>query len=298
MPDFLAHSVFGEMLMAVPQVQPAIPGERELAPWRWGLQGPDPFFFRTSTSPAGGMMHRGAPEGMFQAMAARLALLQGPVRDTAAAWLHGFLGHYILDRTVHPYVLARQEELAPLLPGASGNACHYQVETDMDAALCLHFHHQPVSAFRPGRGMTLESWQKETIAGMLAAGAAAKGAMVPVLEGIKALESTAMTQQIIFRGGKPALAAARGLELLMGKNRQFTSHMKGRRPGWDSLNLGHAPWTDPRDGSTRTQSVPELLQAALAEALPLMEALSRQLAGEESGELALGRVDFSGFFQR
>ena len=51
MPDFLAHSVFGEMLMAVPQVQPAIPGERELAPWRWGLQGPDPFFFRTSTSP-------------------------------------------------------------------------------------------------------------------------------------------------------------------------------------------------------------------------------------------------------
>ena len=208
------------------------------------------------------------------------------------------MGHYILDRTVHPYVLARQEQLAPLLPGASGNACHYQVETDMDADLCLHFHHQPVSAFRPGRGMTLEPWQKETIAGMLAAGAAAKGATVPVLEGIKALESTAMTQQIIFRGGKPALAAARGLELLMGKNRQFTSHMKGRRPGWDSLNLGHAPWTDPRDGSTRTQSVPELLQAALAEALPLMEALSRQLAGEESGGLALGGVDFSGFFQR
>lgn len=298
MPDFLVHSVFGELLLPTPQVQAVIPGERELAPWRWGLQGPDPFFFRRSTSPAGGMMHRGAPEGMFRAMAGRLAVLRGPARDTAAAWLQGFLGHYILDRTVHPYVLARQAELAKLLPGATGNACHYQVETDMDADLCLHSHRRPVSTFDPGRGMALEPWQKEVIAGMLAAGAAAKGAVLPIPEGVKALDSTAIAQRLIFRGGKPVRAAARGLELLMGKDRQLTSHIKGKRPQWDSLNLGHAPWTDPRDGSRRTQSVPELLRQALADALPLVEELDRRLAQGDPGGLELGGVDFSGFREK
>jgi len=298
MPDFAVHTIFGEQLLPLEQVQTAIAGEEALTAWRWGLQGPDPLFFRKSTDFAGGAMHRGAPEGMFRAMAACLAgLPEGPARDTAKAWLWGLLAHYVLDRTAHPYVYAKTEEMARRMPEATGNACHYQVETDMDADLWLYAHRRPVSALDPRQGMALHPWQKEVIAGMLAAGAAAKGAALSVTDGMKALDSCIAAQRLIFRGGAPVRAAARGLELLLGRDRQLTSHVKGRAPRWDSLNLGRAPWTDPRDGSTRTQSVPELLAQAQADALPLMEELARRLAQGEPGTLPLGGVDFSGMAQ-
>lgn len=295
MPDFAIHAIFGERLLPLEQVQTAIAGEEALAAWRWGLQGPDPLFFRKATYPVGSIMHRGAPEGMFRAMTARLAgLPEGPERDTARAWLWGLLAHYVLDRTVHPYVYARTEEMARRMPGSTGNACHYQIESDMDADFCLYAHRRKVSALDPRQGMALHPWQKECIAGMMAAGAAAKGAALPVPDGQKALDSCAAAQWLLFRGGAPVRAAARGLELLLGKDRQLTSHVKGRRPRWDSLNLGCAPWTDPWDGSTRTQSVPDLVALAQSAVLPLMEELARRLARGEAGTLPLGGVDFGG----
>ena len=288
MPDYAAHYIFGETLLSVPQVRDAIRDDAALAAWRWGLQGPDPLFFRRATDPAGGAMHRGAPEGMIEAMLRYMAGLPKEQQDTAKAWLLGFLAHYFLDRTVHPYVNARMEEMSRRMPDAAANACHYQIETDMDADLWVYVRRQPLSAFDPSRGMALLPWQKEVIAGMLSTGAAVKGVVLPVPAAAKALGCTAVAQRLIFRGGAPVRTAARGLELALGKNRQLTGHIKGKRPRWDSLNLGRTPWTDPRDGSVRTQSVPELMERAGREALPAMERLSRLEPPD------LERMDFSG----
>ena len=93
MPDFAAHAIFGEQLLPAPGVQELLAGPRELAPWLWGLQGPDPLFFLGRTAPLGSRMHQGPPEELFQALAARLRRFSGPARDTAAAWLGGFFAH-------------------------------------------------------------------------------------------------------------------------------------------------------------------------------------------------------------
>lgn len=289
MPDYAAHYIFGETLFTSSQVQTVIADEAALAAWQWGLQGPDPLFFRTDTDPAGGAMHRGAPEGMMEAMLRSMSGLEKCARETARAWFFGFAAHYFLDRTVHPYVHARMEEMSRRMPDATGNACHYQIETDMDMDLFFYIHRQPLSSFDPGRGMRLLPWQKAVIAGMLSAGASAKGVFLPVQAAEKALNSTVIAQWFIFRGGAPVQLAARGLELLLGKNRQLTGHIKSKRPRWDSLNLAHAPWVDPRDGSTRTQSVPDLLEQAKQEVLPVMQ---RLLEGLEKPDL--GGIDFSG----
>ena len=296
MPDFAVHKIFGEELLPSPQVQNILPGPRELAPWLWGLQGPDPLIFRGKTAFAGSRMHQGPPEKLFQALTAHLGRLAGPPRDTAAAWLWGFLAHYVLDRTVHPYVLSKQKELSHLIPGATGNALYYQVETDMDTDLYLLVHRAPVTSMDPSRGMALEPWQKDVLAGMLSAGAwGAFGLILPPAEIIRALDSAAFTQRLIFRGDKPLRAAARGAEWLLGRRGQLTGHMKGRRPRWDSLNLGRAPWTDPRDGARRTETVPELLEAARRDLLPLMDALRERAGQKDPTPLPLGGVDFSGF---
>jgi hypothetical protein len=296
MPDFAVHSIFGEELLPSPQVQNILPGPRELAPWQWGLQGPDPLFFRGVTSPVGSRMHQAPPEKLFQAMLRHLGSLCGPPRDTAAAWLWGFLAHYVLDRTVHPYVLAKQKEMARLIPGATGNALHYQVETDMDTDLYLLVHRQPVTRMDPAQGMSLEPWQKEVIAGMLSAGAwEAFGLVLPLQEGVRSLESMAFVQKLIFHGGRPLRAVARGAEVVLSRRGQLTGHMKGRSPRWDSLNLGRNPWTDPRDGARRTETVPELLEAARQDLLPLMDTLRERAASGDLQPLPLGGMDFSGF---
>ena len=54
--------------------------------------------------------------------------------------------------------------------------------------------------------------------------------------------------------------------------------MKGPRPRWDSLNLSQGPWTDPRDGARRTQSVPALLDAARRDYLSLLPSLRAAMA--------------------
>lgn len=294
MPDFAVHSILGEMVFPREEVQGMIAGELELAPYQWGLQGPDPLFFLSSTAPAGGRMHRGAPEGMVAAMTEQLlSLPEGPQRATATAWLAGFLCHYALDRTVHPYVLSQLEEMERQLPGASGNACHYQIETDMDIDLSL-FVGKPAGKVDPSRGMALTPWQKELLAGMLAAGARAKGAVLPVPVLARAMDHMAVAERVIFHGGRPVWTAARGLELLLGKRGQYTGHIKCRRPRWDSLNLGRREWMDPWTGAVRRESVPELLQEAEELLLPLLRALSQRLAAGLPGELCLGGVDFSG----
>lgn len=291
MPDYAAHDIFGEALFVSPSAYALIADQTA---WRWGLQGPDPLFFRSDTDPAGGAMHRGAPEEMVEEMLLYQQRLPREARDTAKSWLLGFLGHYFLDRSVHPYVNARMEEMSQRMPDATGNACHYQIETDMDVDLYLYTHKKPLSEFDPSRGMELLPGQKEVIAGMLAAGAVAKGVAISAQAAESAMSNFSMAQRLIFRGGQPVRAAARGLELLMGKNRQLTGHIKGKRPRWDSLNLRRAPWVDPRDGAVRTQSVPDLLEQAKGEMLPAMERLSGLTEQKGRGGLDLGGLDFTG----
>lgn len=294
MPDYVVHFTFGESLLSASGLQAVVADEAALSAWRWGLQGPDPLFFQRSTSSAGTAMHRGAPEGMIQAMLLYLEGLPRGPRDTAGAWLCGLLGHYFLDRTAHPYVGARTQELSQRMPGVTGSACHHIIETDMDADLYLYVHKKPLSAFDPDCGMRLLPWQKEAIAGMLSAGAAAKGKALSTQAARRALNVTVIAERLLFRGGRPLRIAARGAELALGKDRQLTSLIKGKRPRWDSLNLGHAPWTDPRDGTIRTQSVPELMEQARQEALPALERLSQMISQGERGALDLGGLDFSG----
>ena len=146
----------------------------------------------------------------------------------------------------------------------------------------------------PSRGMGMTPWQKEAVGSTLAAGARALGVPLLIRDAVRAMDNMVFTQRLIFGGGRPLRAAARGLEAVLGRRGQLTGHMKGARPRWDSLNLGHAPWTDPRDGAVRTEAVPELLEQAKRELLPLMEELERQVETGSPAPLPLGGLDFSG----
>lgn len=82
----------------------------------WGAQGPDIMYFHRampyqlgkSLRRVGSVLHKSGPEKLIRTMA---ELCRNNYSD-AVSYAYGFLCHYALDRTAHPYVYAMQEKYA------------------------------------------------------------------------------------------------------------------------------------------------------------------------------------------
>ena len=75
-------------------------------------------------------MHKGDPAVLFDAM--RRYCLGLPQGDAVRSYLFGFLCHYSLDRTIHPYVYSGIRELKKIYPERPGIFLHSQIETALD----------------------------------------------------------------------------------------------------------------------------------------------------------------------
>ncbi len=102
-----------------------------------GLAGPDPFFYSAVESirkgrNSGSVMHTERSGRFLQALYAETLHFKGEDRACANAYLAGFLGHYSLDCSCHPYVYRKtlagnkREELGK----------HYRLEAAMDVLSC------------------------------------------------------------------------------------------------------------------------------------------------------------------
>ena len=157
MPAFVTHILFGE------RVSKALPQEIRLlveahpAEFYWGLQGPDLLFFRDavlgkSRLPAiGGVMHREKTPELFTAMARyvrrRRTLYKGD-DESLTSYFMGFLCHYVLDSTTHPYIYYMQERRKSYIPKKAWEGIHNHIESQIDSSLYQLIKDEPVSCFR------------------------------------------------------------------------------------------------------------------------------------------------------
>ncbi len=128
MPSSYAHYRFGVKVLE--KMDPAV--RRKVQKFRnvydTGLHGPDLFFyynplFRTSTGALGKKFHAQTGDAFFSAAARRLKLNPSEV---GRVYLYGVLGHYCLDRSLHPLVNATVQE---------GKIGHVELETEFDRFL-------------------------------------------------------------------------------------------------------------------------------------------------------------------
>ncbi len=296
MADFAAHTLFGEMPRVEAPQWEAFPVLRN-----WGLQGPDVFFFRkvlTGGAPLqaiGSRMHREKISQLFSSLAGYINAMPAPRRDPAIAYFYGFLCHYSLDSTIHPYVGYHQQRLSKGFPELTSSAIHSQIETDMDVDLYSYLRGEPVDRFRPGELYAATPAQRELIGELLSAAARETyGIQVPPAEIAAAVSDTLRVQKALFAPTKLTYAAAGLAESLMRRQGSFTSHVKAYKPKWDSLNLRKAPWYSPWDPERRrTDSVPDLLELARLRAEELCAAYGRMF--REGEILSWGFTeDFSG----
>ena len=141
MPSTYAHRRFGaDVLQQLPAaLQDQIGKNRAL--FDVGLHGPDLLFYyhaakSNPVSALGNAMHEQSGRVFFER--ARGVVRQAKDRDAALAYALGFVCHFALDSTCHPYVEAYTRQ---------SGVSHCEIETEFDDMLLRRDGHDPKSFF-------------------------------------------------------------------------------------------------------------------------------------------------------
>lgn len=285
MADFVTHTLFGERVITeMPALAQRI-FHSHPASFYWGLQGPDLLFFRKALFGSGplhkyaSMMHNEKNTELFSCMIQYIDALDDTDKEIALSYFFGFLCHYALDSEIHPYVYCRQYELKKKNPSVSGSAFHCQIETDIDSALYPKLKKEPITSFSPEKFYTIPKEECFVIARIYTfVLKRVYGQSVSYEEIVKCFSDTLTIQKLLFSGSKAVFAATKGLDALIRSKNLITSHVKGKEPKWDCLNLKHSVWYNPYTPTQkRTESVLSILTIAGQKAIRLAKEYVRKL---------------------
>lgn len=287
MADLVSHHLFGSGTRSVLPASAQRPVDKWPACYYWGCQGPDPLFYRkiylgSPLHSLGNRMHSQHTDRLFAALARTVHLLSDEAGEMAAAYFYGFLCHYALDSTIHPYVYCREEEFCAENARLNPSAVHSSIESDIDCLVYERAYHRPVTEFEPERHYTLAPEEKAVLSVVLHAVLLdVYGEDIPVRELRRSFDEMLAWECFLYSDSRAVYRGARTLETLAGRGALLTGHMKVEPPAWDALNLSHRPWHNPwTPGEKRRDSVPELF------ALARIRAAS--LAGQYAAQFDIG----------
>ena len=134
MPACLTHYFFSQ------NVREDLKDKAELDPcaYAWGAQGPDFFFCHRflplwkgeSLREYGGRLHEERPSKVLGSMR---SFLQGHPDPAIQSYVWGFVCHYSLDCTAHPYINWLAQELVKQRPWETPSTMHGEIEGALDA---------------------------------------------------------------------------------------------------------------------------------------------------------------------
>ena len=148
MPTTYAHNVFGKAVMEkLPLELQNIVQENQMA-YQIGLHGPDVLFYykpfsKNPVSEQGTRMHQEPATGIFLRFK---GLLMGDADPELLAYAMGFICHFMLDSTCHPFIGQYGKETG---------ARHDELETDFDRVLMELTGKNPLT-YRPGKFIHVE----------------------------------------------------------------------------------------------------------------------------------------------
>ena len=307
MPAIITHDQFALQALQLPEASFVQTGRQREA-FQLGSQGPDPLFYLAvhptlhARCKLGGRMHAQASAALIEAMAASVDAAPEGQRDVALAYAAGFVCHYLLDRTAHPFIYAQQYAFCdagvPGLTRENGSEVHATIESELDE-LVLYTR----------TGLTIASYEPQHE--ILQIGDAALGTVsrqvafaVRQAYGQQLAEGVFATAVRCFRfvqgvfhspGGRKREALGRVEELV--RPYSFVRAMCHRPlPLSESAfdNREHEAWTCPFTGVRHTESFEDLFGLAQQQAAHWLPQLAAGgLSAEAAHELTEG-LNFSG----
>lgn len=171
MPGFLTHYFFGKTTysninsLRTREVISASTGAYHL-----GLQGPDIFFYFLPSyclhgSNIGSVAHESLTSSFYENLIKSRDLFVTPrAQRIAEAYIFGFLGHYCLDTTCHPYVYGRTKFSHK---NQEYYSRHMTLETDIDKEMLFRYTGLKPSQFRQADTIKMSSMEQKVVATVL-----------------------------------------------------------------------------------------------------------------------------------
>lgn len=307
MPALITHDFFGRDVYD--RLFNLIGGSRDEAEaFLLGNQGPDPLFY-TVLSPSlrahnrlGHTMHNEKPSELIQAFKNSLSILNAAERPVGRAYALGFLCHYTLDSTMHPFVYFQEYRLCdagePGLSRADGSEVHGVIESELDELVLYGKREQTIADFNPSAEILKASdFALRVISKMYAYVAlTVYGEIIPADLFAKAVKDFRVAQRLFYspRGGKRAVIGK--VEQLV---RPFSfyrsmSHRPLELTESDFDNRNHEPWENPFTGEVRTVGFWDLFDEALEKAQHNIDLFDREDFSLKKARKITHDRDFSG----
>ena len=258
-----------------------------------GCQGPDPFFFAAlGTHPKnylrfGQLLHGVNVTQSFEQMFAFQRVSSGETRDILFAYLTGYLCHYALDRTTHPYIYSVQNRICKEMGLSDDRAhIHMRLETAIDYLMTGQTENPSSLIPRNRKVCMVISNMFQTVSFNVYGIALSKSCYWRAIRCTRIVERFLKSRKGIKR------------KLLSGIERIFTRYSmydamslsedtKGLE---DPLNLKKQGWEESSPQKYRCESFEELFHMGILQAVSCIKMFSD---GEQASKITVG-MDFNG----
>lgn len=267
MPAILTHDFFGRDFYAANN---ALIGESPDArdAFLLGNQGPDPLFYLVAApdmkafTSLGSNMHHDRPTALIAAIRESLEALTDSERLIGEAYAAGFLCHYTLDSSAHPFIYAQQFAICDAgldgITRADGNDVHAEIERTIDEVVLVNKMNLTIREYRPYKEVLNASEDVLRIIGKMYVFVCLRAYRLSVPDVIfsRAVHGFRLVQRLMYSpeqtGHKTFNAIERGI---LGRGHSFYAAM-AHRVNESSLcafdNHEHASWANPFTGEIST----------------------------------------------
>lgn len=283
MPGFVTHYVFGVNAykkLSNPDIKRIIKARHNV--FSLGLQGPDIFFYFMPSSLGfkpniANIMHKKRTGEFFRSLIDGVSIFDRKKDyEIAYTYIQGFMGHYLLDTNLHPYVYSRV--------GTSVSkqtlGIHFGLETDIDREVLMHYKGMKQNDFSHLSVISLSKHEKNIIARLL-------NSAILKTYGITITPTVIKASMVSF-----------GIESLLltdpnMRKHRFVSFIENHTLGYglvspllinecrhseDPCNESHSEWINPWEPAMRgTASVYEMMDSLQNKYADLMESMNLAL---------------------
>lgn len=258
MPDLTTHYLFGETVYPNlnEDVQNVIDNHRNV--FNVGLQGPDLLFFHNvikspfiNKSPLpkiGSRMHTELIKDVLNYMKLYIGTLESPSteHDILSSYYIGYVCHYFLDKTVHPYVYYLVEKIHNKFPKQTELSIHVKVESEIDVILYKHFKNLKITQFPVKDILTVSTLEKNIIGKMYSDMIRELfNTEVSVADVMKSFDDLINASKLFYDKTKVLGKVSKVLNSVFPITKDITYHIKPLEVKFDTANLSCNLWHHP-----------------------------------------------------
>lgn len=307
MPAIITHDTFGrEVYDSLHQLIGSSRDEADA--FLLGNQGPDPLFYSVVNprlSPAhrlGSIMHDQKPAELLSSMQQAVAATPKADRPCARAYLLGFLCHYLLDSTAHPFIYAQQYALCDAgvegLTRKDGSEVHALIESELDELVLTVRRGATIAQFNPARSILKASAHTlDVISALYVRAAREVYSLVIPSDTLKASVRAFRSVQALFYSPSGLKHNVIGRVETLVRPYSFYRAMSHRnRELHDSPFANHkrAAWENPFTGETSHESFFDLFEKAKARAGLSLAAIDAPTFSDDAAHALTRDLNFSG----